>query len=359
MFFQEVQVKKRKVGSDEEDEYVLNEEELEAENEDQNLEVEEEVMASNDEKDEELDEEDVGEEEDEDEEEDDEEEEEDGQKAATAAVPLAPQMAVKSALTNVQSVIRGPPPAIPVSSTPSLVGFVQDPQQNVHQRLLPPVIGATPTQTIKQILPPLSVVDSTVVGTLDKRKRPSQSLKKSLSPNSSVDYGGSSSYPFPPDATKVVLPSHSLPPSVHVPYNRPPVTTGGFKPMAAAQPPPGGFPVTSAPYRAANKMSTAEISAPPAYLPPQQQPSQVQQVYQTPPLPANYSPYPIDYVNAGTPLPPPPPTIAFRNVVTAPTSHEPLPPAPPTHQSATTRGDSEFGGLVSYFSSQQEDDFDT
>lgn len=343
------------MASDEEDEYVLNEEELEAENEDQNLEVEDDVIASNDDKDEELDEEDVGEEEDDEEEE--EEEEEDETKSATTTVPLAPQMAVKSTLTNVQSVIRGPPTAIPITPTPSSAAadFVQDPQQNVHQRLLPPVIGTSPAQTNKQILPPLSVVDSTAVEMLDKRKRPSQSLKKSPSPNSSVDYGGSSSYPFPPDATKVVLPSHSLPPPVHVPYNRPPATTGGFKHMAAA--PPGGFPVTSAPYRAASKMSTAAISAPPAYLP-QQQPSQVQQVYQTPPLPANYSPYPIDYVNAGTPLPPPPPTIAFRNV-TAPTSLEPLPPVPPTQQSATTRGDSEFGGLVSYFSSQQEDDFDT
>lgn len=350
------------MASDEEDEYVLNEEELEAENEDQNLEVEEDVLASNDEKDEELDEEDVVEEEDEEEEEEGEEDEPKLAAAVAAAdvVPLAPQIAVKSPFTNVQSVIKGPPSTAPISSTPSSVAtdFVQDSQQNIHQRLLPPIIGATPAQTTKQLLPPLSVVDSTVVGTLDKRKRPSQPLKKSPSPNSSVDYGGNSSYPFPPDATKVVLSSHSLPPPVHVPYNRPPTTTGGFKPMAAAQPPPGGFPVTSVPYRTVNKIPTAAVSAPPAYIP-QQQPSQVQQVYQAPPLPANYSPYPIDYANAGTPLPPPPPTITFRNVVTAPTSHEPLPPVPPTQQSATAGGDSEFGGLVSYFSSQQEDDFDT
>jgi hypothetical protein len=187
-------------------------------------------------------------------------------------------------------------------------------------------------------------------------------LNESPLPNPSVDYGGSG-YPYPSDATKVVA-STVVPPSqpVHqAAFNRPPVVAAavgaaGFKPMAGV-PPPGCFP---AQYRVPNKM------APTGYVAPQ-----VRQLYQSVPPPpqqsrATYSQYPIDYAATGTPLPSPlPPTVSFRNVVVAPPpSHEhlpmqPLPPPVTQQQSVVISGDSEFGGLVSYFSSQQEDDFDT
>lgn len=133
--------------------------------------------------------------------------------------------------------------------------------------------------------------------------------------------------------------------------NRPPLThSAGFK--------PGTSPTVVA-YRS-NKFPLG----PPAsstYQPPAGPPGaavSVQQVHYQAPPPANYS-YPIDYVV------PPPPTVAFRNIAVAPPpqSHETLPLPPivglhPPSQLSQAAGDSEFGGLVSYFSSQQEDDFD-
>lgn len=331
--------------SDDEDEYVVNDEELEAENEDRNLEVddeeeEEDQVVSNEEKDEEA----VDEEE--------EKEEEVSPKPKTASVP---QLTMTSPSTTVsQSVIKIPTTTTPVSSIPLVIDSIQD--DNLHQRVLPSVIEDAVQANTKS---PSQLSDETP----DKCKRLPHQLKKSLSPSPSVDCGGS--YLYPADAIKVVS---TVPPSpIHVPYNKPSgAVTEGFKLMTATVPSslaPSGFSVTPAHYRGTNKTIAPPVvvSAPPEYLPPPQ--VQVQSVYQAP-LTANYSPYPIDYVAPGAPLPVPPPVIAFRNVVvTPPISHEtPLPPQmhqQPSTGSVAGTGDSEFGGLVSYFSSQQEDDFDT
>lgn len=339
---------------------MLNDEELEAENEDHTLEVDEDdALASNDEKDEEdvYDEEAVDEEEENDDE--DEEEEVNPKLAAIsssgpAASDFAHQTVVKlppqSAI--VQSVIREP------LSSPSSNPVAVEPHHGVHPRLLPPAIAQ---QSDKPALSP--VIDPNQ-GSPDKRKRPQHQPKKCPSPNPMVDFGADAGYPYAPDATKVAV--SAVPPSpAHVAYIRPPATVsaaavGVFKTMVPRTAGDVGFPpVAPVPYRtAANKMT-----GPAAYLPPPP-PPQVQQVYQAPtPQPqlpsTSYSPYPIDYASTGAPLPPPPPTIAFRNVLVGP--HEPalVPGATQQQQSAAGGGDSEFGGLVSYFSSQQEDDFDT
>uniref|UniRef100_A0A2S2QG69 Bromodomain adjacent to zinc finger domain protein 2B n=1 Tax=Sipha flava TaxID=143950 RepID=A0A2S2QG69_9HEMI len=359
---EEVQTKKRKVMSDEEDEYVLNDEELAAENDDHHLEVDEEdAMASNDEKDDDEDaeeEEEEGEEEEEEEEVADEEEGDDEEQKVSDSKPAAVQQVAEKLPTSAaaavaQSVIRELPPPPLVSTVPPTAAA-----DYAQQRLLPLAAGATTVRTSVLAPTPLPPVDPA-----DKRKRPSpHQLNESPLPNPSVDYGGGG-YPYPSDATKVVA-STVVPPSqpVHqAAFNRPPVVAAavgaaGFKPMAGV-PPPGYFP---AQYRVPNKM------APTGYVAPQ-----VRQLYQSVPPPpqqsrATYSQYPIDYAATGTPLPSPlPPTVSFRNVVVAPPpSHEhlpmqPLPPPVTQQQSVVISGDSEFGGLVSYFSSQQEDDFDT
>lgn len=334
--------------SDDEDEYVLNDEELEAEKEEVD---DEESVANNEEKDD-------------DEEEDDDsgEENEDQKEEETKIRDLKPKVVldmpqpvvIKPLSSNVQSVIKETQSKASVSSNPAVVDCVQEPNHIVNQRLLPSSTTAeTASLAIKQ-------ETSDLVGTPEKRKRQPHLLKKALSPNLPVDFGGSGGYPHPPDATKVV----STSPPIHGVYNRPPLqgglpptgtdTTVGFKPLVVTQP-PGSFPVPpTVPYRTVNKIasSTVTVPAPPAYLP-----AQVQQVYQAPPPPPDgYSPYPINYSAANVPLPPPPPAIAFRNVV-APSPQE---PTLLTQQPAgVVSGDSEFGGLVSYFSSQQEDDFDT
>ncbi|KAL4090428.1 hypothetical protein QTP88_025264 [Uroleucon formosanum] len=355
-----VLTKKRKVASDEEDEYVLNDEELEAENEDHTLEVDEDdALASNDEKDEE----DVYEEEavDEEEENDDEDEEEEvnpklaaissSEPAASnfahqTVVKLPPQSAV------VQSVIREP------LSLPSSNPVAVEPHHGAHPRLLPPAVAQRSDKTA------LSPVIDPNQGSPDKRKRPQHQPKKCPSPNPMVDFGAGAGYPYAPDATKVAV-SAVPPSSAHVAYIRPPIAVsaaaaGVFKTMVPQTAGDVGFPpVAPVPYRtAANKMT-----GPAAYLHPPPLP-QVQQVYQAPtPQPqlpsTSYSPYPIDYASTGAPLPPPPPTIAFRNVLVGPHEHTLVPGATQQQQSAAGGGDSEFGGLVSYFSSQQEDDFDT
>ncbi|XP_022181216.1 remodeling and spacing factor 1 [Myzus persicae] len=358
---EEVITKKRKVAVDEEDEYVLNDEELEVENEDHTLEVDEDdAIASNDEKDED---DDVYEEEavDEEEEDEDEEEEVDTKLAISSSAPAESHVAHRAVVKPppppavVQSVIREP-----VSSSSSDPVTVE-PHTSAHPRLFP---QAVVQRSDKQVLSP--VVDPEQ-GSPDKRKRSQHQPKKCPSPNPVVDYGGSAGYPYAPDATKVaVSPVPPLP--AHVAYIRPPAVVsaaaGVFKTMVPRTAGDVGFPVAPVPYRTgANKMT-----GPASYLPPPP-PPQVQQVYQAPtpqpqpqPSSTSYSPYPIDYAVTGAPLPPPPPTIAFRNVVVAPPSHEHAPLLPSTtqqQQSATGAGDSEFGGLVSYFSSQQEDDFDT
>lgn len=348
--------------SDEEDEYVLNDEELEVENEDQNLETDDEdEVASNEEKNED------GTDEEEEEEETVCEEEADGDEEAVGeekkgkkdnVKPKTPttipfQTAVKTLTANtavVQSVIQEPtiksPPMITDKSRPNII----------CQRLSPEV-------TNKQPLPQLPVNSSKIVETLDKRKK---QIKKCSSPNPPVDCVGDDCYPCPPDATQVVsaVPSSSIH-EVSVSYNRSHVTVStlarGLKPIGTTGPPTSGF--LAGPYRTTNNIVTeavtASVPSSSAYLPPQVSP-----VYQAP-LPTNYSSYPIDYAVAGTPLPPPPPTIPFRNVVVTPTQLHETHPLPPTtvitQQSTVTSagGDSEFGGLVSYFSSQQEDDFDT
>lgn len=326
---------------------MLNDDELEAEKEDHNLEVDDEdTVASNEDKDEEdeVDDEEIIEDE------EVEDEDEDDQKPAF----MTPKRtAVKSLSLNVQSVI-------PESrAAPVLIATDFDSHHNVHQRLLPSsevVTLANPKEVSPQ---------SSLVGTPEKRKRPLHQLKKLPSPNPhSMDYSGGG-YPYLPDATKVV--QSSIPP-MQIGYsgtpqdNSPSVTasaSGGFKSMTVVPLPPGGFPANSAPYRSASK-GTAEAVAVPAPQSPTYLSPQVQQVYQTAP-PANYSPYPIDYATSTAPLLPPPQTVAFRNVVAVPQSSQELPQLPTAQQSVgvTSAGDSEFGGLVSYFSSQQEDDFDT
>lgn len=344
---------------------MLNDEELEIENEDRNLEVDDDdTVASNEEKDEEAEEEAevasavV----------DEENEEEDSPKPAIAIIAQPMDAKLPPITAIVQSVIKEP------ITTTSVINITEDlPSHTIHQRLLPPVAKIACRDTDKQIQPHLSV-DPVVVGMPEKRKRPSNQLKKSPSP--SVDYSNSGGiYPYPLGATNVVS---AVPPisSIHVAYNRPSdVSAGELKPLPVtlADPPSslvggsGGFSTASATYRIGNKIIappvTTTISTSPAYqLPPQQ-------VYNQAPLQsANYSPYPIDYVTPGTQLPPPPPAIAFRNVIVASppltSSHEPSLPSVQQQQSTITTGmvaggDSEFGGLVSYFSSQQEDDFDT
>lgn len=326
------------MASDDEDEYVLNDEELEAENEDHNLELDDEEddpVVSNEENDEEVVEE---------------EKDDLKPKATSTSQPLAITSPPSTGTT--QSVIKEPTNTTLVSSGSPVMDLIQD--GNAHQRLLPLAVESA-VRINNQSLPQLSV------GTLDKCKQLPHQLKKSPSPNTSVDC--SDSYPYPPDATKVVLAVPSAP--IHVAYNKPPgVAADGFKHMTATVPSPlspSGFSATPAPYRCANKIVAAPavaVPTPPGYLPPQ-----VQQVYQAP-LSANYSPYPIDYVAPGAPLPPPPPAIPFRNVGIAPSSSHDNPVPPLTQQqssigSVASSGDSEFGGLVSYFSSQQEDDFDT
>jgi len=336
---------------------VLNDEELEAENEDHTLEVDEDdALASNDEKDEEDDEEAV----DEEEEDEDEEEEVNPKLVISSSGPPASNVAHQTVVklpplsAVVQSVIREP-----LSSSPS-DPVASEPHHGAHPRLLPPAVAQ---RSDKQALSPIVDLNQ---GSPDKRKRPPQHQpKKCTSPNPLVDFGVGTGYPYAPDATKVAV--SAVPPSpAHVAYIRPPAAVsaaaGVFKTMVPRTAGDVGFPVSPVPYRtAANKMT-----GPAAYLSPQP-PPQVQQVYQapTPPQPqppsTSYSPYPIDYATTGAPLPPPPPTIAYRNVLVAPPSHEHalLPSATQQQQSATGTGDSEFGGLVSYFSSQQEDDFDT
>lgn len=342
---------------------MLNDEELEVENEDQNLETddEDEVVSNEENNEDETDKEKEEEEEEtvcEEEADGDEEavsEEKEGKKdyenpKTPTTIPL--QTAVKSQTANtavVQSVIREPtiisPPKITDKSRPNII----------CQQLSPEV-------TNKQALPQLPVNSSKIVETLDKRKK---QVKKCPSPNPPLDCVGDDCYPCPPDATQVVsaVPSSSIH-EVSVSYNRPPVTVStlarGLKPIGTTGPPTSGF--LAGPYRTTNNIATeaviASVPSSSTYLPPQVSP-----VYQAP-LPTNYSSYPIDYVVSGTPLPPPPPTIPFRNVVVTPTQlHETHPPPPTTviaQQPSVTSagGDSEFGGLVSYFSSQQEDDFD-
>lgn len=277
-----------------------------------------------------------------------EEEEENGLMQTTSAKVLHQIVKSPSADSAVfQSVIRE---SITVNPRPN----------TIHRRLLPEMSD-------KQIPPQLSINPATTAETLDKRKRPVHQQKKCPSPNPPVDYAAGGCYPCPPDATKVVTTVPLLSAQHTVSYNRPPMAVSnpasGFKPMAAATLPSQGGLLT-APYRTTNKnvtetVSSSVVSSSPAYHTPQ-----VQQVYQAP-MPTNYSSYPIDYATAGTTLPTPlPPTIPFRNVVVAPTQlHDPQLPLTTTLTTqqpsvSTTGGDSEFGGLVSYFSSQQEDDFD-
>lgn len=275
-------------------------------------------------------------------------EEEENSLIQTTSAKVLPEI-VKSPSVNsvvIQSVIREP------------ITTVNPRPNTVHQRLLLEMSD-------KQISPQLPINPPTTAETLDKRKRPVHQQKKCPSPNPPVDYVSGGCYPCPPDATKVVTTVPPLSVQHTVSYNRTPVAVsnpaGGFKPMVAATlPSQGGLLVT--PYRTIHKNVTETVSSvtsSPAY-----HTQQVQQVYQAP-MPTNYSSYPIDYASTGTTLPPAlPPSIPFRNVVVAPAQlHEPqLPPTTTliTQQSSvlTTGGDSEFGGLVSYFSSQQEDDFD-
>lgn len=358
-FLQEVQTKKRKIISDEEDEYVLNDEELEAENEDHNLEVDDEDAVSNEEKDEDQIDDDVDDDNDDDdggeaainddeeeELEDEEKEEEEDDPKQISIEPITPQkIPIKSPSTSIQSVIQ----------EPTSTGHQS---HKVHSRLLPPTNEDEPVANLQTSIP-TTVIESPT----EKRKRPSHQIKKCPSPKHKTDYSDSN-YQCPPDATIVM--STVSQPSVHIAYNRlpptqslvaqPTTTIGGFKSNTIVTP-PSGFPPTTS-YRNVNKIAatTSTVVIPPAYIQPP--PQLVQQVYQTPPPPTNFSSYPIDYTAAGVPLPPPPPTIPFRNVVVAPPMvHEPL--TVPQQSSGAAGGDSEFGGLVSYFSSQQEDDFDT
>lgn len=339
---------------------MLNDEEIEVENEDRNLEVDDEDAVSNEEKDEDdnYEEDELVGDNDDDDNGDDNDEKEDIPKTVTTVI--SPIIAVKPSSTSTHSVIQEP------MST-------SHPLYKEHQRLLPPKSENVSVANVQTSLPS-SVIESPI----EKRKRSSHQVKKS--PNHPVDYGGGI-YPCPPDATKVV--STVSQPPVHIAYNRlaqqgagvgqpviaigggqptiatgggqPATAIGGFKPTAIVAP-PSGFPIT-APYRATNKITSATptVLVPSAYLQP---PPQQVQVYQTPPPPTNFSSYPIDYTSAGTQLPPPPPAIPFRNVVIVPSvTQEPL--SIPQQLSGNAGGDSEFGGLVSYFSSQQEDDFDT
>jgi len=339
---------------DEEDDYVLNDEELEAENEDRNLEIDDEdTIASNEEKDEdeeeeeEVDDEEVGDEEEEEEEEDSKDDTSSKLKNETTVIQPS-VVKLPPAVTAVpQSVIQKP-----ITTTP--LAALEECRPILHQRLLP-------VENDKQTLPQLSV-DPVVVGTLDKQlKRIPHQPKKCPSPNPPVDYAGGGCYPCPPDATKVVS-AIPPPPIQPVVYNKQSASvltsTGGFKSTTTTIPqPPSSFHPT--PYRMANKIAPETVSAAvptlPVYHPPQ-----VQQVYQAP-LRTNYSPFPIDYATAGVPLPPPSTAIPIRNVVIAPTPPQETLPMTTLHQNliTTVGGDSEFGGLVSYFSSQQEDDFDT
>lgn len=276
-----------------------------------------------------------------------EEEEENSLIQTTSATVL--HKIVKSPSVNsavIQSVIREPITTVNPRPNP------------VHQRLLPEMSD-------KQISPQLPINASTTAETLDKRKRLVHQQKKCPSPNPPVDYVSGGCYPCPPDATKVVTTVPTLSAQHTASYNRTSITVsnpaGGFKPMVAVTLPSQGG-LLAAPYRTTHKNvseTVSSVTSSPAY-----QTQQVQQVYQAP-MPTNYSSYPIDYASTGTTLPPPlPPSIPFRNVVVAPAQlHEPqLPPTTTliTQQPSvlTTGGESEFGGLVSYFSSQQEDDFD-
>lgn len=350
----------------------MNDEELEVENEDHTLEEEvDDTVASNEEKDDDEDDE-VGEEEEED------DEEEDPKLAiSSSAVPAAvPSYQTVAKLPSpsavpavVQSVIREP---VSSSSSSSSGDPAEPAHYTPHPRLLPPPVAAAAAvvQRLDKQESSSSVADPGHGSPADKRKRPQHQPKKCPSPNplQQVDYGGGAGYPYAPDATKVTAVS-AVPPSPA--YARPPPAGGVFKTMVAHPPRAAGdmgfaaaVPVPP-PYRTpANKMA-----GPPAYLPPQVQPPQ--QIYQAPtstapppsqPPSVGYSPYPIDYAGTGASLPPPPPLIPFRNVVVAPPVHEHalLPPGTTHPQQQSVAGEvSEFGGLVSYFSSQQEDDFDT
>lgn len=369
-FFQEVQTKKRKVAIDEEDEYVLNDEELEVENEDHTLEVDEDDTVASNEK---GDEDDYDEEEAVNEEDEDEEEEVDP-KLATTSGQVTQQIIVEPPMLSavIKSTIREPISSSS-SSNPVALDIERELHSNVHPRLLP----SAAVRPEKQALPSLIVNPGAIGVSPDKRKRPQHQLKKCTSPIDLVDYGGSACYPYAPDATKVAV-SVVQPSPGHVSYSKPPTlvsTTGVFKTIVPQTAADVSFPLMPAPYRTANKMTTGSSPTPSAYLSP---PPLVQRVYQAPtstppptpqPSSTSYSPYPIDYATTETTLPPPPPAILFRNVVVAP-------PPPPSNENALQPitilqqqqqqqsstgggGDSEFGGLVSYFSSQQEDDFDT
>lgn len=341
---------------------MLNDEELEVENEDHTLEEEvDDAVASSEEKDEDDEDDEVGEEE---------EDEEDPKRAMSSSVPAA--------VPSHQTVVKLPPPSAVAAAVQSVIrepvssssGDPAEPAHHTpHPRLLPPPVAAVVQRLEKQ--ESSSVADPGHGSPADQRKRPQHQPKKCPSPNplQQVDYGGSASYPYAPDATKVTAVS-AVPPSPA--YARPPPPVGGVFKTMVVQPPrtvgdmgfAAAVPVPP-PYRtAANKMA-----GPAAYLPPQVQPPQ--QIYQAPastpppssqPPSAGYSPYPIDYAGIGASLPPPPPLIPFRNVVVAPPLHEHtmLPPGTAHPQQQSVAGEvSEFGGLVSYFSSQQEDDFDT
>lgn len=331
---------------------MLNDDELEAENEDVSLETDdEEAVASDVEKEEEEidNEEEVLDEEEEDE--IDKKEEKINKKKETVGnekkennikSPLPDIVEKKIQTSSVQSVIQER-----ISTLPLLMEDTSH-SNVVHQRL-------SPTGSDKHALPQIST--NPIVGEQDKRIRSSHQSKKSTLANPSVDYVVGD-YPYPPDATKVL--SGVPPSSVHVnSFNRPPVTVsnsaGGFKTMTVTASPTSNFLTT--PYRTSNKVITDTIVAmptSPAYHPPQ-----VQRVYESP-VQTSYSSYPVDYAASETPLPPPPPTAAFRNVGPLPSNDLSSLPTTMTQQSAipTTGGESEFGGLVSYFSSQQEDDFD-
>jgi len=365
---------------------VLNDEELEIENEDHNFEVDDDdTVASNEEKDADEEEEDgEGEEEEEEEEvvdenEEEEDDEEDDPRPTTAvgvqrkAVNVPPPSAAV-----VQSVIKGPPT---ITAAPIINAAAVDVASRIvhHQRPLPPT-AATASRDNKQT-PHLSV-DPAAVGTPDgKCRRPLNQPKRS--PNASAaDYA----YPYVADAAtnaiSVVQPPPPPPPPalpIHDAYNRRPPpsvamsSAGGLKMLPVAADVPTGvttgssYPATY--HRAGNKIAAGRPLSVPTTTPPpppppayQLSPHVQQVVYDHQPA-ANYSAYhpPVDYASPG--VLPPQSTIAFRNVVVAPPPPQQLLQQQQQQQSiaagmTATGGDSEFGGLVSYFSSQQEDDFD-
>lgn len=342
---QETQSKKRKVGIDDEDEYVLNDDELEAENDDGKLEDDddEDAVPSDEEKDD-IDKESVEEEDEEEEEEEEHEDDKDGDSKPTAAVavsevvqdsritatPASP--AIKSAVPAVyESVIKEPVSDGPTGSVESQPHHQQP--HRVYQRHSP---AAGPVTNVA--LPPLSIDAG---GSQDKRKRPpTVGRPDKSSPNPAMEYP----YPFQaaPNAAAKIPPTHTYrPPPAPVPQGP------GFNKATVA--------TTASSFRS-NKFP-ADPPPPSAYLPTSASPPVVQQVFNpVPPVPATTYSYPVDYA------PPPPPTVAFRNVTVSGPPHEtslPLPPVVGLHPPPTqASGDSEFGGLVSYFSSQQEDDFD-